>query len=125
MSASIFQSINPIYIILLAPLFVFIRADYGVSYTELGVLKTGKEADVHLLERPRCRAAEVEHHAGHAGDEHQRLRADHLAAELGHRRLVEAQPGDLPGHVGAEAHPDLDRIRVLLGHVEKRRCTIF
>jgi FSR family fosmidomycin resistance protein-like MFS transporter len=28
--------VSHFYIILLAPLFVFIRADYGVSYTELG-----------------------------------------------------------------------------------------
>src|SRR5581483_689900 len=28
------------YIVLLAPLFVFIRADYGVSYTELGLALT-------------------------------------------------------------------------------------
>ena len=51
------------YIVLLAPLFVFIRADYGVSYTELGLALTAfnvvsaRAADAgRLLHRPHRRA---------------------------------------------------------------------
>jgi MFS transporter, FSR family, fosmidomycin resistance protein len=38
------------YITLLAPLFLFVRADYGVSYTELGLAFTAFN-----VARPRCR----------------------------------------------------------------------
>jgi MFS family permease len=40
------------YIVLLAPLFVFIRADYGVSYTELGLALTAFGAVSTLLQTP-------------------------------------------------------------------------
>jgi FSR family fosmidomycin resistance protein-like MFS transporter len=40
------------YIILLAPLFVFIRADYGVSYTELGLAFVAFNVVTALLQTP-------------------------------------------------------------------------
>src|SRR5437016_9060632 len=40
------------YIVLLAPLFVFIRADYGVSYTELGLALTAFGAVSTVLQTP-------------------------------------------------------------------------
>jgi MFS family permease len=44
--------ISHYYIILLAPLFVFIRADYGVSYTELGFAFVAFNAVTALLQTP-------------------------------------------------------------------------
>jgi MFS transporter, FSR family, fosmidomycin resistance protein len=40
------------YIVLLAPLFVFIRADYGVSYTELGLALTAFGAVSTVMQTP-------------------------------------------------------------------------
>ena len=40
------------FIILLAPLFVFIRADYGVSYTELGLAFVAFNVVTALLQTP-------------------------------------------------------------------------
>src|SRR5947209_15041596 len=40
------------YIVLLAPLFVFIRADYGVTYTELGLALTAFGAVSAVLQTP-------------------------------------------------------------------------
>src|SRR5215471_6640739 len=40
------------FIVLLAPLFVFIRADYGVSYTELGLALTAFGAVSAVLQTP-------------------------------------------------------------------------
>jgi MFS family permease len=44
--------ISHYYIILLAPLFVFIRADYGVSYTELGLAFVAFNVVTALLQTP-------------------------------------------------------------------------
>ena len=38
------------YMILLAPLFAFVRADYGVSYTDLGLALTGFNVASALLQ---------------------------------------------------------------------------
>jgi len=40
------------YMIMLAPLFVFVRADYGVSYTELGLALTGFNVASALFQTP-------------------------------------------------------------------------
>jgi FSR family fosmidomycin resistance protein-like MFS transporter len=40
------------YMILLAPLFAFVRADYGVSYTDLGLALTGFNVASALLQTP-------------------------------------------------------------------------
>src|SRR5215831_13023024 len=40
------------FIVLLAPLFAFIRADYGVSYTELGLALTAFGAVSAVLQTP-------------------------------------------------------------------------
>src|SRR5262245_26525526 len=40
------------FIVLLAPLFVFIRADYGVSYTELGLALTAFNAVSTVMQTP-------------------------------------------------------------------------
>src|SRR3954447_22039901 len=40
------------YIVLLAPLFVFIRADYGVSYTELGLALTAFNVVSTIVQTP-------------------------------------------------------------------------
>src|SRR5262245_64786264 len=40
------------YIVLLAPLFLFIRADFGVSYTELALALTAFNAVSTLLQTP-------------------------------------------------------------------------
>src|SRR5437588_2097703 len=40
------------FIVLLAPLFVFIRADYGVSYTELGLALTAFGAVSTVMQTP-------------------------------------------------------------------------
>ena len=40
------------YMVLLAPLFVFIRADYGVSYTELGLALTAFNITTALCQTP-------------------------------------------------------------------------
>src|SRR5207253_7683761 len=40
------------YIVLLAPLFAFIRADYGVSYTELGLALTAFNVVSAVLQTP-------------------------------------------------------------------------
>jgi MFS family permease len=44
--------VSHFYIMLLAPLFVFVRADYGVSYTELGLALTAFNVTSTVLQTP-------------------------------------------------------------------------
>src|SRR5439155_9605783 len=44
--------VSHVYIMLLAPVFIFVREDYGVSYTELGLALTAFSVTSTLFQTP-------------------------------------------------------------------------